>query len=161
MNTYRSEVDNSVLVIIGFQFFVTVIIIVATSSQYAVVALMLALFGGVMWMMYSIKYHIQLSEKKLLIRAIFVSKDILVDDIVSIKESKSILSAPAASFDRIAVRYRKSEVLISPVKRGEFLAGLLQLNPSIHISDKLKKEVALFSSELLPTASTSSTKPAT
>ncbi len=50
-----------------------------------------------------------------------------------ITETNSILSAPAASLDRIAIYLRRqySPVIISPENKNEFIEELQSINPDI------------------------------
>lgn len=59
-------------------------------------------------------------------------KPIDIQSITEINNSKSILSSPAPSFDRIEIKYGKfNEVLISPKDKVGFAAELSKINPSI------------------------------
>ncbi|QHS57590.1 PH domain-containing protein [Mucilaginibacter sp. 14171R-50] len=62
----------------------------------------------------------------------FVNLTIPVADIKKITPCKTILSAPALSFDRLEVFYNKYDsVVISPVNADDFIAKLQALNPAI------------------------------
>lgn len=67
--------------------------------------------------------------------SIFYNFNIPITNIKSIKNSKSILSSPATSMDRIEIRYNKYDyVLISPKDKNGFVTALLNINPEIKIS---------------------------
>jgi hypothetical protein len=52
--------------------------------------------------------------------------------------SNSLLSAPAISLKRIAIKYgRNKTILISPKHQSEFLKQLKAINPNIEIADNL------------------------
>lgn len=56
-----------------------------------------------------------------------------IDEIAKIKDTNSILSAPAASIDRIAIHFanKRSPLVISPKDKADFINVLKSVNPSI------------------------------
>jgi len=65
-------------------------------------------------------------------------KDLDINSIQSIRSSNSLISSPAASFDRIELKYGKfSSVIISPKDKMSFIEDLLMINPSIE--NKIKQ----------------------
>ncbi|WP_051007971.1 PH domain-containing protein [Psychroflexus torquis] len=55
-----------------------------------------------------------------------------INDIKEITKSNTIISSPAASFDRIEIKYGKfQEMIISPKDKFEFAKYLTKLNPKI------------------------------
>ncbi|MDE5786410.1 MAG: PH domain-containing protein [Duncaniella sp.] len=65
---------------------------------------------------------------------VFVDDRIKIENIKSIATSKSILSSPALSTDRIALTVnRRDKILISPRDRADFVACLLKINPDISV----------------------------
>lgn len=64
-----------------------------------------------------------------------VNRIIEIDKIRKVETSKSFLSSPATSFDRIELSYNKFDtVTISPADKSSFVADLKQVNPSIEIN---------------------------
>lgn len=64
------------------------------------------------------------------------SKKIDVNQITSIRHSRSILSAPALSLDRLEINTNKYDtVLISPKDKELFMETLLNIQPNITIVD--------------------------
>lgn len=64
------------------------------------------------------------------------SKKIDVNQITSIRHSRSILSAPALSLDRLEINTNKFDtVLISPKDKELFMETLLNIQPNITIVD--------------------------
>ncbi|MDR0758183.1 MAG: PH domain-containing protein [Tannerella sp.] len=86
---------------------------------------------------------------KLYINIIWIipyGKAIIITDILSVKRSYNLLSAPAASLKRLSVRSKKSSkkskhsyLLISPAREQEFLDTLRSINPDIDIQVSDKK----------------------
>jgi hypothetical protein len=55
-----------------------------------------------------------------------------ISRITTIKETKDIISAPAASLDRLLINYDAHGVLIiSPKNKGSFIKDLIKINPTI------------------------------
>lgn len=62
-----------------------------------------------------------------------------INSIRKIEKSRSILSAPAASMNRIEIHYNKFDsILISPKDQQEFINDLCQINPNIKTSIESK-----------------------
>lgn len=63
------------------------------------------------------------------------NSSIPISQIKSIKKSNSILSSPAASMDRIEIRYNKFDyVLISPADKNGFIKAILEIKPEIDVA---------------------------
>lgn len=61
-----------------------------------------------------------------------IHEDIAISSITKIEKSRCILSAPAASLDRLAVHYNKYDVTyISPRNQENFLEEIRKINPEI------------------------------
>lgn len=63
----------------------------------------------------------------------FINQNIQIHEIKSIKETNNPLSAPAMSLDRLMIKTANTSSLISPKRKGEFIAHLLKLNPAIEL----------------------------
>jgi hypothetical protein len=62
----------------------------------------------------------------------FSFRSININEIKKISKTNSILSSPAASFDRIEIEYGEfGSVIISPKRKLSFSRELVQLNPKI------------------------------
>ncbi len=89
-----------------------------------VAALTLLLLGGVGAIIFPVRYHI--TEQELLVQSGVWKIRVPLHSILRVVPSRSVLASPALSIDRLAVQYQKSrfsrpEILISPVRREEFL----------------------------------------
>jgi hypothetical protein len=76
-----------------------------------------------------------INENQLIVKSMFiVNERIEINKIRKIEKTNSILSSPALSLDRIAVRYNKfDEVYISPREKQLFVEELLKINPEIEV----------------------------
>lgn len=74
-------------------------------------------------------------ENQLIVKCMFIVNDrIEISKIRKIEKTNSLLSSPALSLDRIAIRYNKfDEVYISPKEKQAFVDELLNVNPDIEI----------------------------
>ena len=79
----------------------------------------------------STRYIIE--ENQLTIKCLFiVNNRIDISKIKKIEKTNSILSSPALSLDRIAIKFNKfDEVYISPKEKQSFVNNLLEINPEI------------------------------
>lgn len=124
--------------ILGALFFVGIQLAVyhAWSGVFMVLLLLLV----VAWIMADTWYKIA-DNGKLIVRCAFYRKIINIKDIRKISGSRSILSSPALSIDRVLVEYGKhSSILISPNHRKEFLSELLKHNQNIDHKDYFRKK---------------------
>ena len=79
----------------------------------------------------STRYIIE--ENQLIVKCMFiVNNKIDISKIKKIEKTNSILSSPALSLDRIAIKFNKyDEVYISPKEKQSFVNDLLKINPEI------------------------------
>lgn len=77
-----------------------------------------------------------IDNNQLIVKCMFiVNERIDIAKIRKIEKTNNILSSPALSLDRIAVRYNKfDEVYISPKEKQLFVEELLKINPEIEVS---------------------------
>lgn len=82
-----------------------------------------------------------IKDDKLKIRSgYFFNTEIQISEIRRIETTRTLLSSPALSLDRLEVHYNKYDtVVISPEDKQEFVKQLQRLNPSITFSDKHSK----------------------
>ncbi len=77
-----------------------------------------------------------INDTQLVIKCMFiVNEKIDIEKIRKIEKTSSILSSPALSMDRIAVKYNKfDEIYISPKEKQLFVDELLLINPTIEVA---------------------------
>lgn len=68
----------------------------------------------------------------------FINEKLSIKDISRIKETNNIMSAPAFSLDRLEIKYGRKSIIISPVKKSEFIKQLMAVNPKIKVIYKTK-----------------------
>lgn len=76
-----------------------------------------------------------INEDQLIVKSFWiVNEKIDISKIRKVEKSNSVLSSPALSLDRIAVRYNKfDEIYLSPQNKQLFFEDLLSVNPDIEI----------------------------
>lgn len=135
MHTYRSKIGPGIAIPIGV-IMGAVAVILAYEKLWPVLAFVLLLCVLIAHLFLTTSYEV--SDTVLRVRAGFlVDSRIRIDSIKEIKETSSILSAPALSMDRLLVTYKKFDsIVISPKDKAAFIAHLLRINPSIKITVK-------------------------
>jgi hypothetical protein len=132
---YRSKVSFGLLIFIFLIFFAPVVFDLVYNELDKVVLVVLVLllitYAFILHMFFQTLYIIE--DGQLKIRMGFFSfKPITINDIKEISKTNSILSSPAASLDRIEIKYGKlGSVIISPKDKLSFAKELVQLNPEI------------------------------
>ena len=93
------------------------------------------LFVFITYLLFSTIYTIDSNSKKLVVQSGFIfHQKIDIEHIKAIKKSRSWISSPALSIDRIEISYNTYDsVLISPKNREQFIQELQQINPNIEL----------------------------
>ena len=100
--------------------------------------LMIAVILFVGWIWFGTGYEIL--EDELKIRCGPFRQRIPLQEIKAIKKTRSPLSSPACSLDRIEIKYGSSKrVMISPADKEGFIKLLLEKSPQIRLDEELRK----------------------
>lgn len=99
--------------------------------QLAWTAVFLLFAGFIVWILHGTRY--ELRDEALVIRAGPFRWGRSVHAIREVRPTRNPLSSPALSLDRLAIRFRghRLPVMISPLRREEFLADLLTRAPHL------------------------------
>ncbi len=129
--TYRSKVDLWIVVVIVFAVACSVAPFFQEGQPLLGIAIGIAATLVFVWMLRSTRYIVR--GDVLVIKSCFLSYGTWrIADIESIRPTHNPLSAPAASLDRLEIRFiGRRSVLVSPRRKQEFIAHLLALNPCI------------------------------
>ncbi len=134
MSTYKSKVDAWLIVLI----FAPAIYLLYTSlnsGEYGAVIILLLSVLFVAYLFLTIEYRI--THTALNIKSGFiVDKNIAINEIKSVQKTNNMLSSPALSLDRLEIKYgnKFDFILISPVRKEEFVKELLSVNPDIQVT---------------------------
>lgn len=129
MKIYKSKVDWWLGLVLVYPIFRSVASIIE-GEWIGYIGIVLCLLF-IVFISKSTRYII--SENYLIVKCMFIVNDkIEISKIRKIEKTNSILSSPAFSLDRIAIKFNKyDEVYISPKERQAFIDELLKINPEI------------------------------
>lgn len=129
---YKSKVDIwLIFLIIGISF-ISILPVLLFAFSWIAISITLGLYVFILYCFCSIEYII--TDDILNIKCGFlIDEKIKISNIVKIVPDKSILSAPAASLDRIGIyiNNQKTPIIISPKNKTDFIYNLRILNPNI------------------------------
>jgi len=133
--TYPAKVSYGFLVIIFLLFYGP---LVPALMKYGfdlsigvAIGLLTLIFAFVLHLFLKTEYIIDGKYLKIK-HGIFSFKPIDIETIKEVSNTKTLISSPAPSFDRIAIKYGKfSEIIISPRDKKAFVNDLLKINPTI------------------------------
>ncbi|MFT3720128.1 PH domain-containing protein [Pseudorhodoferax sp.] len=105
----------------------------AGSGGIAVAAVAAALAVGLpLWLLVDTRY--ELADGQLRVRCGPFRSAIALDQIRSVRPSRSLVSSPALSLDRLHIAYgRHQAVLVSPRDKAGFIAALQQQAPGVQV----------------------------
>ena len=138
MKTFHSKPGIAILLFIAIIFGGIVVAMVIDEVPFegliTVGTILSCLFGFIILLFETTIYQIT-EDKKLRVRFSFLSKvDIDISKIKTVKKIRTVLAAPAPSFDRIEVTYNTYDsVVISPKNKNDFAQHLKEINPNIEI----------------------------
>lgn len=110
-----------------------------SSNSILAIALLTVIFLLILPLFFRTIYIIDGNELKVKC-GYFSYKPIKIDQIQEISKTRSIMSSPAPSFDRILIKYEQhNEIILSPKHKEDFASMLTKINPKI--KNKLSKTV--------------------
>ena len=131
MKIYKSKIDWWLGLVLVYPIFRSIVSIIEGEwvGYFGIVLCFLFIF----FISKSTRYII--AENQLIVKCMFIVNDrIEISKIRKIEKTNSVLSSPALSLDRIAIKFNKfDEVYISPKEKQNFLNDLLQINPNIEV----------------------------
>ncbi len=99
--------------------------------SWAILIIIASMTAVITFLLFSMKYTV--SGDTLSVKCGFISYgNYNISKIKSIRTTRTILSAPASSLDRIEIKFEKGlPLVLSPRNKQEFVAKLQQINPNI------------------------------
>lgn len=140
MKEFKSKVGHEILIPVLILMIGIMLLPTLTGGSMKDIAtmavIMVPAIAFTLHMFYNISY--QIINRKLLIKCGFFHRTILdISKITSISPTRNMIASPAASLDRIELKYGKwNAVLISPNNKKGFIAELLKINPDINVKYK-------------------------
>lgn len=110
----------------------------ADTGSWITVAVIVVICTAVLSMLYSIRYVVIGTQLQIYYtRTISSSYDLR--ELKSLRPTHNPLSAPAASLDRLELKFtRYRDILISPKDKAGFIALVKAINPEVRIEGNLK-----------------------
>lgn len=135
MKKYPSKINYGL-------FFFILIILIGSAIPLIVQAVWPALLinGAVLFFvahLYRNTYYIIDNRFLKITSGVLITKKIEIQSITGVAKTKTIISAPALSFDRLEINYGQgNSVVISPKYKETFIAHLFKLNPQINVPEQ-------------------------
>ncbi|MGM9800683.1 MAG: PH domain-containing protein [Candidatus Limisoma sp.] len=134
MEVYKSKIDYR---LVGAMYLITLVPTVPAlflAFSWTIVVLVLIMLAFASIMIFNTKYIV--AQETLSIKCGFLPVEKYdIRQIASIRSTNTIISAPAASLDRIEIRLTTGKsVVISPADKQKFIEHLRKINPNIAVS---------------------------
>ena len=131
IKTYKSKIDIWLVVLFYVMMLLPTLVALIDMFSWIMVALDVLLLGFVSITLFNTKYIID--GELLYIKCGFLPKEkCFIPQIVKIKNTHNIISAPAISLDRIEIRLNnRQRLIISPLDKEKFINHLRAINPNI------------------------------
>lgn len=124
---YRSKVDSWLLILILVAWGIPLTLIVVNEFSAVKFSIVLFMLIFTLLLLFGIKYTIE--GKVLRVHySFFYSERINIDEITEIANTHTLLSAPAASLDRVKITYGKKYVILSPKDKQMFVKQLCDMS---------------------------------
>jgi len=133
---YRSKLGLELVIPISIVFGIVFFMMLANDPNWLGMIIVAAVLLFFIYLFQNTYYTIQ--DKTLLIQCgVLYQSSIDIQHIQRISETNNPLSAPAASLDRLEIKYHNNRfVLVSPQDKQAFIQHLLALNPAIEVRYK-------------------------
>ncbi|QJD97032.1 PH domain-containing protein [Mucilaginibacter robiniae] len=133
IKTYPSKIDNWFIIVVLGTFTASLVSVFFKPDWIAVMIILSIVSLVLLPIVFNTNYRIKGQLLKVQ-SGIILNLSIDISTINRITATRSILSAPALSLDRLEVFYNKYDsVVISPRNKADFIAQLKQINPNISI----------------------------
>ena len=116
--------------------FVTIIVLAAFDEQRWVALSIICPVAFFIAQTFLNTYYIIQNENLIVKSGFIYHQEINIKSITKIESTKSVVSAPATSLDRIEISFNKfDQVIISPKNKQAFIAHLVEINPDIKLKE--------------------------
>ncbi|WP_418894635.1 PH domain-containing protein [Limibacterium fermenti] len=133
IKVYRSKIEAGIVIFLVIIFGFTGYLVFSNGFHWAALLVFALCVIVTAYIFFSIKYIV--SGTLLNVKCGFLTNLYIdIHTIKSISETDNMLSSPAASFDRLEIRFGKYDnVLVSPKNKEDVINALLFVNPDIEI----------------------------
>lgn len=135
---YKSKIGPELAVPLTIIFGTVLCLVLSDKRGWAGMAILIPVIFFLVHMFTTTKYII--SENNLRVKCGFLfDKTIDINTIKTISATNNPVSSPAASLDRLEIKYGKSySVIISPKLKKEFIEEITSINPNIEVNLRKK-----------------------
>lgn len=124
---YKSKVDAWLLFFVFGAMVIPMLPILFIEFSIVILASILFVLIFILSILFNIKYVIE--DEVLYIKTAYLyTEKININDIIEISSTKTIVSAPAASLDRIKIKCGRNVVIISPKDKEIFVEDLCRIS---------------------------------
>lgn len=124
--TYRSKVDLWLLLLIDGVIIASVVPIGLSGDVLESIVLAALIGVPVSLYMFNIKYVIR--DSSLIVKDGIFQHTYNINGIKSIKPTRTLLSSPAASLDRLEINFAHDRLIVSPKQKEEFIRHLCKVS---------------------------------
>jgi hypothetical protein len=130
---FKSKIDTWLILVMALATGAPVALSLMSEPKWPGVIITLPIMLFFAYSVFTIRYTIT-ADGLLIQSGVYNFKPIPVSDIRRIEETRSILSSPAASLDRLEIVYNRFDsVIISPKDKAGLIDALLSINPAIEV----------------------------
>ncbi len=122
--TYRSKVSTGLLIFIYAVIIASTVPIAYSGEVVKSVIFAALIIVPITFYMFNIKYTIR--GTSLIVRDGIISHTYDINDIRSIRPTHTLLSAPAASLDRLEIKFSRNTLIVSPKHKEDFIRHLCE-----------------------------------
>lgn len=124
---YKSKVDISIVSMLFLGILGPIVPLLYIDFSLVAFCIVVISMLFVLQLMYSIRYIID--DKWFFVKyGHFYTQKFCIEDIKSIKKTRTILSAPAASFDRLELNFGNTSVVVSPKDKIDFINTIKEIS---------------------------------
>jgi hypothetical protein len=137
--TYNSKIDTWLAVILIFCAFIPVFLVLPiglVTHKYAILPISILPMALMSLLVFPLKYEI--GQRELRIRSGIIRFQVPFKEIREVTPTRSPISSPALSLDRLRIQYGRKAIMISPEDKYSFLEDLARATGLRHDGDALK-----------------------
>ncbi len=128
---YRTKVSVKLVLLVTILGFVCPAILSFLHNDWKTFFVLFPIF--LLILAITICYRYEVTDTQLIVRQVIFFKTVIdISNIKSIESTHTLISAPAASLDRLRITYNKyDDIVISPKNKEGFIKHLQSINPQI------------------------------
>lgn len=124
---YKSKVDTWLIVLVYGVMIVSIILAVYDNKSWIGIGIIVLTLAIISMFLFSIKYTIE-NDKLYIYCANLYIECVDINKITEISATRTLLSAPASSLDRLRIKYGYDEIIISPKDKEKFIENICRIS---------------------------------